>query len=116
MSSLDYDSYFADFNRSETFDPAVRTGPKNDFLIRLVYKARQGDRFAPSEFSDTLRFTLRPETWECFQRIHGFRPLTHQDWFNEKVMQYCDILAYEQISVIDPQGNPRLMGASEVLR
>jgi hypothetical protein len=115
MISLDIDPAFADFNFSELWDPALRGGPTSASLYTLIYHARQGDRSAIVEFADTMHWTLRPETWECFQRLHGPRPISHRDWFYAKVTQFCDVLTYDQLTILEADGQPRKLQPDELV-
>jgi hypothetical protein len=69
MIAFDLDPAFADFNFSEWWDPALKDGPSASSLYKLVYQARKGDRFAAGKFADAMSWTLRPETWDCLQRV-----------------------------------------------
>ena len=112
---LHFDPAFVDFNRCELWDPALRGGPDSDGLYRLVDQARKGDLSARMEFADTMQWTLLPETWECFQRTHGARPLSHADWFYAKLMQFFDILLYDQLTVTDSNRERRVLDPSDAL-
>ena len=112
MVAFELDRAFPDFNFSEFWDPALRGGPS---LYKLVYKARKGDRFAPGTFANAMYCTLRPETWECFQRSHGFRPVSHRDWFHAKLVQFLDILVYDELTIEEPNGQPRGLLPDELL-
>lgn len=116
MVAFELDRAFPDFNFSEFWDPALRGGPSASSLYKLVYKARKGDRFAPGTFANAMYFTLRPETWECFQRSHGFRPVSHRDWFFAKLVQFLDILVYDELTIEEPNGQPRRLQPDELLR
>jgi hypothetical protein len=113
--SLDLDPAFADFNFSEGWDPTLRQGPASSTLYKLVCDARRGNRLAASDFADTIYWTLRPETWDCFQRVHGARPITHREWFFAKVAQFLDILVYDQLTIVGSDGQPRKLQPNEVL-
>jgi hypothetical protein len=116
MITLDYDPAFADFNFCRLWDPALRGGPNCAGLYKLVYKARKGDRFAAGEFADTMDWTLRPETWECFQRRHGFRPVSHREWFFAKLIQFFDVLVYDELTITDGNGQTRKLQPNEFLQ
>lgn len=116
MISLDFDPAFADFNFSELWDPALRSGPSNSSLYKLVYRARKGDRPAAHHYADTMYWTLRPETWDCFQRLHGHRPISHRDWFYAKLIQFFDILLYEQLKILDTDGQPLKLQSDKLLQ
>ena len=64
----------------------------------MVHAARRGDRSAGFEFTDTMFWTLRPESFECFQRVHGPRAISYRDWFYAKLSQFLDILTYEKLA------------------
>lgn len=115
MIALSFDPAFGDFNFAEYWDPALRSGPSNASLCQLVYKARRGDRFATRELAETMAWTLRPETWECFQRKHGHRPASHRDWFYAKLMQFFDILLYDELTVMEESGHSRKLEPEELL-
>lgn len=55
--SLAMDRAFLDFNFCEVLDPTLKpgNGPTNIGLFKLVYEARQGDRFATFEFTEHHR-------------------------------------------------------------
>jgi hypothetical protein len=105
------DRKFPDFNFSETLDPDLRpgAGPSQPALIQMVHAARRGDRSAGFEFTDTMYWTLRPEAFECFQRVHGPRAIDYRDWFYAKLSQFLDILAYQNLALdgLGPDGRPR---------
>ena len=107
--SLFVDRKFPDFNFSETWDPDLRRGPSQLALIKLVHAARRGDRSARCEFKDALYRTLRPETFECFQRVHGPRAISYRDWFYAKLSQFFEIPTYEKLDLdgLGPDGQPR---------
>lgn len=113
--SLEFDAAFADFNFSELWDPALRCGPNSAGLYRLAYKARGGDRAAAQMFADTMGWTLRPEAWECFQRVHGSRPVSHREWFYAKLTQFFDVLLYDELTIMDSNGPPRKRQPNELL-
>ena len=62
-----------------------------------------------------MAWTLRPETWECFQRTHGDRPISHRDWFYAKLVQFFDILLYDELTVNEANGHPRKLKPDELL-
>ena len=115
MVYLQFDPEFADYNFCELWDPAVRGGPDSDGLYRLMDKARKGDLSAHMELTDTVAWTLRPETWECFQREHGFRPVSHQDWFYAKLMQFFEVLLYDHLTVTDSNRERRVLDPTDAL-
>jgi hypothetical protein len=98
---LEMDRAVLDFNFCELLDPTLKpgNGPAHAELFELIYKARQGDRFTPSEFANTMYWTLREATFECFQQIHGPRPILYRDWFYCKLSQLLEILVYQRLSV-----------------
>jgi len=99
--SLDLDPHFRDFNFCDILDPTLRpgSGPDESELYRLAYKARHGDRHAVTLYANTMGRTLRKETFECFQRVHGPRPISHGHWFYAKLDQFLCILLYEELFV-----------------
>ena len=109
--SLSLDRAFPDFNFSETWDPDLRPGggPGQLKLVQLVHGARLGERGAGSEFAEMMYWTLRPESFECFQRVHGPRAISYRDWFYAKLSQFLDILAYEKLALdgLGPDGQLR---------
>ena len=109
--TLFLDREFPDFNFCETLDPDLRpgSGPSQLALIQMVHAARQGDRSAGFEFTDTMFRTLRPESFECFQRLHGPRAISYRDWFYAKLSQFLDILTYEKLALdgFGPDGKAR---------
>jgi|HubBroStandDraft_6_1064221.scaffolds.fasta_scaffold62674_2 hypothetical protein len=115
MIGFELDPAFADFNFSEWWDPALRKGPSASSLYKLVYRARNGDRFAVGRFADTMYCTLRPETWDCFQRVHGHRPVSHREWFYAKLTQFVDMLVFDQLTVEEPNQHPRKLQPDELL-
>ena len=106
--SLFLDRKFPDFNFSETWDPDLRPGggPSQLSLIKLVHAARRGERSARFEFRETMYWTLRPEAFECFQRVHGPRAISYRDWFYAKLSQFFEILTYEKLELggLGPDG------------
>ena len=115
MVAFELDRAFPDFNFSDFWDPALRDCVSASNLAKLVYKARKGDRFAPGTFANAMYYTLRPETWECFQRSHGFRPVSHRDWFYAKLVQFLDILVCDELTIEEPSGQPRRLLPDELL-
>jgi hypothetical protein len=115
--SLFSDRKFPDFNFSELLAPDLRpgSGPTELALIRFVYDARQGDRVASSDFADTMYWTLREESFHCFQAVHGPRSISYRDWFLAKLCQFLEILVYETLSVdgIGPGGELRSPGTDK---
>ena len=108
FSDLTLDRAFEEFNFSWIVDPTLSTGPSQASLLQLVYEARQGDRGAISELVDAMCCTLREETFECFQKAHGPRPIRYRDWYCSKLRQFLEMLVNEQLSVdgLRPNGNP----------
>ena len=115
MIAFELDPAFADFNFSEWWDPALKDGPSASSLYKLVYQARKGDRFAAGKFADTMNWTLRPETWDCFQRVHGHRPISHREWFYAKLTQFVDMLVYDDLTVEETNKQPRKLLPDELL-
>jgi hypothetical protein len=99
--ALDLDSDFCDFNICSLWDPSSKPGggPTESALFKLAYQARHGERFAIGEYFDTVDWTLREETFECFQRIHGPLPIRYEHWFYSKLQQLLGIFLYEQLLV-----------------
>ena len=106
FSDLTLDPAFVEFNFSWVFDPTLSGGPSQAGLIQLVYEARQGDRSARFEFVDAMYWTLREETFECFQKVHGPRPIRYRDWYYQKLHQFLELLVYEKLSYGAP-GEPQ---------
>ena len=98
FTSLELNRAFLGFNRSQILDPSLRTGPSHQDLFNLVYQARAGSPSAAMEFADALDWTLRQETFEAFQKIHGPLPIRYLDWFYSKVVQFLEALVYERLS------------------
>ena len=73
--SLELNPAFPAFNRSQIVDPSLRSGPSHQDLFRLVYQARSGSRSAAMEFADVVHWTLKEETFEAFQKLHGPLPV-----------------------------------------
>jgi hypothetical protein len=115
MVAFELDRAFPDFNFSEWWDPALQEGPSASSLYKLVYQARKGDRFAAAKFADAMSWTLRPETWDCFQRIHGHRPIAHREWFYAKLAQYIEMLVYDDLTIVEPSEYPRRLQPDELL-
>ena len=99
FSDLTLDPAFVEFNFSGIFDPTLSGGPSQASLLQLVYEARQRDRSAIFEFVDAMYWTLREETFECFQEVHGPRPIRYRVWYYSKLRQFLEMLVYEQLSV-----------------
>jgi hypothetical protein len=59
--------------------------------------------------------TLRPETWDCFQRVHGHRPISHREWFYAKLTQFVDMLVYDELTIAEPNQYPRKLQPNELL-
>ena len=98
FSSLQLNRSFLEFNRSQILDPSLRTGPSHQDLFQLVHEARDGSASASLELADTLDWTLREETFEAFQKIHGPLPIRYRDWFYSKLVQFLEALVYEGLS------------------
>lgn len=81
FTSLALNRAFLTFNRSQILDPSLRTGPSHQDLFKLVYEARAGSPSAAMEFADVLHWTLREESLEAFQKVHGPLPVRYRDWF-----------------------------------
>ncbi len=98
---LDLDDKFRDFFYCSIWDPALApgSGPNQSVLFRMVYLARQNPKRGCAEFGDTMRWTLRQEAFECFQRLHGPRPIRFEHWFYAKLEQLVTILLYEELLV-----------------
>jgi hypothetical protein len=77
-------------------------------LYRLVHESRKRQRHYAFEFADAMYWTLRPATFESFQRLHGPRPIEYKDWFYSKLHQFLGIVVHEELEVygIDPLGGP----------
>jgi hypothetical protein len=107
--ALDLDPHFRNFNFCALWDPTLTPscGPSESALYKLAYLARQGERGAIGEFGNTLDWTLREESFECFQRIHGPRPIRFAHWFYAKLDQLLSILLHDEILVcgLGPQGS-----------
>ena len=99
--ALDLDSDFRDFNFCSLWDPALRPkfGPTESSLYKLAYLARKGDKIAAGEYANTLDWTLREESLECFQRVHGPRPIRHEHWLYAKLEQLLGIFLYDELLV-----------------
>ena len=117
MVALEFDEAFADVNFCALWDPALRpeSGPNGDDLYRLVDQARRGDRFAPSEFANTMECTLSPHAWECFQRMHGPRPVPHDRWFYAKLNQFLEVLLHDELTITDTNGQRRKLQPNEAV-
>jgi len=104
------DREFPDFNFSATWDPDLRPGggPSQLKLIQMVHGARLGERGAAAGFIETMYWTLRLESFECFQRVHGPCSISYRDWFYAKLSQFLDLLVYEQLAVAGPGGTTGL--------
>ena len=65
-------------------------------------------RHSSAGFADALARTIRPETFQAFQKIHGPRPISYSDWYCTKLEQFFGILLYERLRVlgIGPHGGP----------
>jgi len=96
------DPEFLDFNFSLGCDPALRSGggPGHQELYQVVIQARRGDPATALEFADVMDRTLRPETFESFQRKFGARPVGFPDWFFSKLCQFLEILLHESLGVL----------------
>ena len=98
FTSLELNPAFPAFNRSQILDPSFRSGPSHQGLFKLVYQARAGSQSAAMEFADVLHWTLREETFEAFQKVHGPLPIRYHDWFYSKLVQFLETLVYEGLS------------------
>ena len=98
FTSLELNPAFPAFNRSQILDPSFRSGPSHQELFKLVYQARAGSPSAAMELADVLYWTLREETFEAFQKIHGPLPIRYHDWFYSKLVQFLETLVYEGLS------------------
>ena len=96
-----------DFSFCSLWDPTLRpgSGPDESRLYQMAYLARKGDRGAVAEFVDTMDWTLRKEAFECFQRVHGTRPIRYAHWFYAKLEQFLSILLYEELLVYGLRGD-----------
>ncbi len=106
FSDLTLDRAFVEFNFSGIFDPTLSGGPSQAGLLQLVYEAPQGDRSARFEFVDAICCTLPEETFDCFQKVHGPRPIRYRDWYYQKLHQFLELLVYEKLSYGAP-GEPQ---------
>jgi hypothetical protein len=110
--SLFLDRAFPDFNFSQTWDPNLRPdgGPSQLALIKMIYAARRGDRSARVGFTDAMYWTLRQESFECFQRARGPKTINYRDWFYAKLSQFLEILVWETLALdgLGPDGQPRV--------
>ena len=46
-----------------------------------------------------MYWTLREETFRCFERAHGARPIHYDDWYYGKLTQFLELLVYERLSL-----------------
>ncbi len=101
LPDLDLDPAFPDFNFHDLWDPSLTPGrgPTRTQLAEWVYRSRQGDRDAGLDFARTMHCTLREETFRCFERTHGARPIRYEDWFYCKLVQFLELLVYEQLAL-----------------
>jgi len=99
--ALDLDPDFCNFNFCSLWDPALRpgSGPSEFELYKLAYLARASERHAVAEYAYTMDWTLRAETFECFQKVHGPRPIRHAHWFFAKLEQLLSIFLYDELLV-----------------
>src|SRR5690348_4315118 len=81
LLAMDLDPAFENYNFSELWDPTMKSGPGTADLYRFVTNGRLGDRHASAEFADAMYWTLRQAAFEAFQRDHGARAITYQEWF-----------------------------------
>jgi hypothetical protein len=95
------DAELRDYNFSKIRDPDLLAGhgPKETDLYRLVHESRHARRLSGTEFANAMYWTLRPATFEAFQRKHGPRPIEYRDWFYSKLYQFLSILVYEAVEV-----------------
>jgi hypothetical protein len=42
-------------------------------------------------------WTLQEESFRCFERTHGARPIQYSDWFYCKLIQFLEFLGYEHL-------------------
>lgn len=102
--SLDMDRSFRDFNLCVYWGPSLN--PRDPFpeswLVQSAYRIRKGDASDLAEFADALVRTIRPETFQAFQKIHGPRPISYSDWYCTKLEQFFGILLYQELRVLGP--------------
>jgi len=101
LPDLDLDPAFPDFNFHGLWDPTFTPGhgPNRTQLAEWVYRSRRGEEGARLDFANTMCWTLREETFRCFERAHGARPIRYDDWFNCKLTQFLELLVYERLSL-----------------
>jgi hypothetical protein len=108
--SLEMDRDFRDFNLCVYWEPTL--SPHCTFtqsrLLQSAYRVRQGNQGDLAEFGDALKRTIRWETFQAFQKIHGPRPIDYPGWYCAKLEQFFGILLYEQLLVLGlgPHGEP----------
>ena len=101
LVSLEMDRRFRDFNLSAYWGPTLSpTGFPEARLCQSAYLIRKGDAADLAEFADALTRTIRPETFQAFQKIHGPRPISYSDWYCSKLEQFLGILLYQQLLVV----------------
>jgi len=98
---LDLDPKFRGFFYCSIWDPALEpgSGPDESALYKMVYLARRDRDETCVEFANTMEWTLRVEAFECFQRLHGPRPVRFEHWFYAKLEQLLSVLLYEELLV-----------------
>ena len=110
--SLEMDRKLRNFNLCVYWDPCLDpTGPfPESRLLQSAYLIRKGDRGDLAEFADALARTIRPETFQAFQKIHGPRPISYSDWYCTKLEQFLGLLLYKELRVLGlgPHGEPGL--------
>jgi hypothetical protein len=101
LPHLDLDRWFPDFNFHNLVDPTLTPGhgPNRTRLAEWVYRSRQGEVNPGRDFANTMYWTLREETFRCFERAHGARPIRYDDWFYCKLTQFLELLVYERLSL-----------------
>ncbi len=108
--SLEMDRDFRDFNLCVYWEPTL--SPHYTFtqsrLLQSAYRVRHGNQGDLAEFADALKRTIRWETFQAFQKIHGPRPIDYPGWYCAKLEQFFGILLYEQLLVLGlgPHGEP----------
>jgi len=101
LPDLDLDPAFPDFNFHDTWDPTFTPGhgPTRTQLAEWVYRSRQGEQGARLDYANTMYWTLREETFLCFERAHGARPIGYDNWFYCKLTQFLELLVYVRLSL-----------------
>ena len=93
------DTDLQDFNFCDIYDPDLRRGPDQTYLYRLAIQSRNAVCGSAFEFANTMYWTLRPTSFECFQRAHGPRPIEYRDYFYSKLLQYFSVLLFDKVRV-----------------